>query len=51
MKIINSYIATTRKENVDGAGKWTLYDTFTQVLRSDLESEREREIGLPLVIF
>jgi hypothetical protein len=41
--IFNSYIATTHKENVDGAGNQTLYDTFTPVLRSDLERERERE--------
>jgi len=49
--IFNSYIATTHKENVDGPGKWTLYDTFTPVLRSDLERDRAREIGCPLVIF
>jgi hypothetical protein len=41
--IINSYIATTHKENVDGAGRGTFYDTFTPALRSDLERERERE--------
>jgi len=41
--IINSYIATTHKENVDGAGRRTLYDIFTPVLISDLERKRERE--------
>jgi hypothetical protein len=43
LMIINRYIATTHKENVDGARKRTLYDTFTPVLRSDLERERERD--------